>query len=185
MLEIRFATSNPHKVSEGNLVGKGFGIEFIQIDVPYPEVRDENVSVVAEEGAKFVYSKINEPVVVEDTGLFIDALNGFPGPYSAYVYRKVGCEGILKLLAGTERRSAHFTSAVGFCSSKGVRVFEGTIKGRISEKMRGNLGFGYDPIFIPEGYSKTFAEDHQLKTNISHRRLAFQRFCEWITAEGI
>ena len=178
-MKILFATSNNHKVREANAVGKEFKIEFVQIQIEYPEIRSESVSRVAGEGARFVFEKIRERVIVEDSGLFIDALNGFPGPYSAFVFRKIGNDGILKLLK--ENRNAKFISAIGYCDSNGVRTFEGIVKGIIAEKPRGNAGFGYDPIFIPENYEKTFAEDPGLKSRISHRRMAFQKFCNWIT----
>jgi len=181
MKTVLFATSNPFKVKEGNKIAGEFGIEFKQIRVDYPEIRDESIGKIAEEGVKFVFDKIKKPVIVEDTGLFIRALNGFPGPYSAYVYRKVGCNGILKLLHNSNERSAEFITAIGFKNSSTLRIFEGKVKGVISEIERGSAGFGYDPIFIPEGYEKTFAEDPELKSKVSHRRKAFYKFCEWFS----
>jgi XTP/dITP diphosphohydrolase len=180
-MEVRFATSNPHKVLEGNLVGKRFGMEFVQIRHSYPEIRDEDVSRVAEDGARFVFDKINEPVIVEDTGLFIERLNGFPGSFSAFVFQKIGNEGILRLLENEGNRNAEFISAIGYCDGKGVNVFRGSVGGTIADDKRGTDGFGYDPIFVPEGYKKTFAEDPEMKAMVSHRRNAFQSFCEWIT----
>ncbi len=178
-MKILFATSNLHKVLEGNEIGKEFGIEFKQISVPYPEIRDEDVGKVAEDGARFVFSKIKKPVIVEDTGLFIDALNGFPGPYSAFVFRKIGNEGILRLMKNMKNRKAEFISAIGYCDLSGVKVFKGVLKGRIAEKPKGNEGFGYDPIFTPENSKKTLAEDFSLKNRISHRKKAFEKFCGW------
>ena len=75
-MKIFFATSNPHKLKEANDVGKGYDIEFIQLKQPYPELRDEDVAKVAEDGAKHVYDIVKKPLVVDDTGLYIDALNG-------------------------------------------------------------------------------------------------------------
>jgi XTP/dITP diphosphohydrolase len=184
MRKVRFATSNPHKVAEANSVGKEYGILFAQVKCPYPEVRDEDVSVVAEEGAQYVFGMMKKPVIVEDTGLFVDALGGFPGPYSAYVFRKIGCAGILKLMEGVSERSAHFTSAVGWCDGKEVRIFVGSSEGAVVKKAKGSGGFGYDPIFVPAGQKKTFAEDPETKGEVSHRRLAFQGFCRWL-AKGV
>ncbi len=180
MKKIKFATSNPHKVREGNLVGGEFGIEFVQVKLGYPEVRDEDVSVVAEEGAWFVFDRVREPVIVEDAGLFIEALKGFPGSFSAFVFHKIGNRGILKLLEGEVNRRAEFISAVGYCDEGGVRVFKGTVEGLIAGGERGLEGFGYDPIFTPLDYERTFAEDPDLKARVSHRRKAFQKFCEWV-----
>ena len=179
-MRILFATSNHHKVMEANEVGKNFGVEFSHLMERYPEIRDEDVSRVAEAGAKFVFEKIQKPVVVEDTGLFIEALNGFPGSYSAFVFKKIGNQGILQLLKEKENRNARFISAVGYCDSDGVRIFQGLVEGSIAREAKGGAGFGYDPIFIPEGQSETFAQDPEMKNGISHRRRAFEKFCRWV-----
>ena len=189
MKTIKFATSNPNKVVEGNIVGKEFGIEFVQIMEDYPEIRDEDVARVAEEGAKFVYGSVKEPIIVEDTGLFINALNGFPGTYSKFVFRKIGNDGILRLMkgmdsgAGQGNRRAVFVSAIGYYDGDRVIVFKGEVNGRITSEPKGNVGFGYDPIFMPDDYDKTFAENRELKLEISHRRNSFQKFCEWLVSE--
>ena len=189
MKTIKFATSNPNKVVEGNIVGKEFGIEFVQIMEDYPEIRDEDVARVAEEGAKFVYGSVKEPIIVEDTGLFINALNGFPGTYSKFVFRKIGNDGILRLMKGMDsgaeqgNRRAVFVSAIGYYDGDRVIVFKGEVNGRITSEPKGNVGFGYDPIFMPDDYDKTFAENRELKLEISHRRNSFQKFCEWLVSE--
>jgi len=181
MTPILFATSNPHKVSEANETGKKHNINFKQIELPYPEIRDESVEKVASEGAKFVFNKIKKPVIVEDSGIFIDALNNFPGSYSAFVEKKIGNPGILKLLTGEKNRGAKFISAVGFCDAKGiVKTFTGTVYGKISNEIKGTGGFGYDPIFIPENSELTFAENPELKNKISHRKIAVEKFCLFI-----
>jgi XTP/dITP diphosphohydrolase len=179
-MKILFATSNPHKVREANGVGEGFGVEFIQLMEPYPEIRDEDVSKVAEEGAKFVFEGIQESVIVEDTGLFIDVLNGFPGSYSAFVYGKIGNQGILQLLGGRENRNARFISAIGYCDLNGVKIFQGSVEGVVSDEVEGTAGFGYDPLFIPKGQTKTFAQDPVMKSRVSHRKKAFEKFCRWV-----
>jgi len=177
---VKFATSNPHKVREANLVGKKHGIEFVQLEQDYPEIRDDDVRRVAEEGAAHVFNKIKEPAIVEDTGLFIDGLKGFPGAYSAFVFKRIGNEGILRLLGDSEDRKAEFISAIGYCDADGVKVFDGTVSGRIGTELTGTAGFGYDSIFIPNGHEKTFGEDPELKAEVSHRKKAFESFCEFI-----
>lgn len=135
--------------------------------------------MVAEAGARYVYERVHQPVVVDDTGLFIDALSGFPGPYSAYVFRKIGSHGVLRLMADTENRGALFVSAVGYSNGKTVKVFRGECKGTIAKEIRGDQIFGYDPIFIPGGECRTFAEDAIMKDRVSHRRKSFEAFCKW------
>jgi XTP/dITP diphosphohydrolase len=180
-MEVLFATSNHHKVAEANKVGAKLGVEFKQVNVLYPEVRAESVRKVAEEGALCVHNQIKRPIMVEDSGLFVDALNGFPGAYSAYVFHKMGCEGILKLLAGFENRKAKFVSAVGYYDGRGVQVFEGVVEGYITEGERGSSGFGYDPIFKPSDSPKTFAEDPGHKNEVSHRRKAIEGLCRFLS----
>ena len=180
---VKFATSNPHKVGEANQVGKEHGIEFVQLREEYPEIRHDDVRKVAEAGAEHVFDRIKEPVIVEDTGLFIDSLKGFPGAYSAFVFKRIGNEGIIRLLGDSGDRSAEFTSAIGYCDSEGVKVFDGAVKGKIGTQITGTAGFGYDSIFIPEGEEHTFGEDPELKARVSHRKKAFEGFCRFIVGE--
>lgn len=180
-MKVFFATGNAHKVSEANVFGKGRGVRFAQVDCPYPEKRSDSVSEVAREGASLVYDKLKKPVIVEDSGLFIQALDDFPGAYSALVYGKIGNFGILRLLEGAGDRRACFKSALAFSDGKRVRVFEGVVEGRISFDCRGEAGFGYDPIFMPAGFDKTFAEDPKIKADVSHRKKSVEAFIDWIT----
>jgi len=122
--------------------------------------------------------------LVEDAGLFIEALNGFPGAYSSFAYKTLGCKGILKLLEDIPPpRWAYFKSCVGYYDGHGrITVVEGVCRGKISLDERGSRGFGFDPIFIPEGSNnRTFAEMEVLEKNeYSHRAKAlrelFQHF---------
>ena len=91
--------------------------------------------------------KLKTPLIVDDTGFSIDALNGFPGPYAAYVLNTIGNTGILKLMEGVTDRRARFTTAIAYADEQGIQVFTGTIEGRITTSPRGSGGFGYDPIF--------------------------------------
>jgi XTP/dITP diphosphohydrolase len=180
VVEVLFATSNQNKVSEANKVGQEYGVSFRQINVMYPEIRADSVRTVAEDGARFVFSQMNRAVIVEDSGLFIEALNGFPGAYSSFVFGKIGNAGILRLLDGVEDRRARFVSAIGYKDDDGESLFEGVSEGYITPQERGKHGFGYDPIFMPEGSTKTFAEDLKKKHEVSHRRKAAELFCKFI-----
>jgi len=194
-MDILFATSNKNKVAEANQVSRKYGITFSHIHVLYPEIRSDSVAEVAKSGAQHVYDEIKRPLVVEDSGLFIKALNDFPGAYSHFVFDKIGNKGILKLMEGVEDREARFVSAVAYYEknerknmfmdvdySKPV-IFEGVVEGKITLEERGSKGFGYDPIFRPKGYVKTFAEDPKTKSEASHRRIAFEKLCEWLTSK--
>ncbi|MFH1835362.1 MAG: XTP/dITP diphosphatase [Methanobacteriota archaeon] len=182
-MQFLFATGNKHKVSEANEIGGEFGVSFKQIECPYPELRSDSISEVAKEGARFVFNKIGKPVVVEDSGLFIQALDDFPGTYSAFVFSKIGNFGILKLMDDTSNRTAEFRSCIAFYDGKTLKSFVGSVKGDITEKPVGENGFGYDPLFIPNGCGKTFAEDQETKKKVSHRSKAVKKFLNWYSSK--
>ncbi|NOZ89276.1 MAG: RdgB/HAM1 family non-canonical purine NTP pyrophosphatase, partial [Crenarchaeota archaeon] len=131
--------------------------------------------------AAAAYALTGTPVAVEDAGLFVDALSGFPGPYSSYVYKTIGVHGILRLLEGEENRAARFVSVIAYAGPWGVQLFRGEVKGSIAAEPRGSGGFGFDPIFIPEGADKTFAEMNIEEKNMySHRARAARKLCSWL-----
>ncbi len=138
---------------------------------------------IAETSAIDAAKKCNLPVIVEDAGLFIKALNGFPGPYSSYVNKTIGVEGILKLMRGIKDRTAYFFSVVAFYDPdiNELEFFYGKVEGEIAEEARGKSGFGFDPIFTPiEGDGRTFAEmGVEEKNKFSHRSKALRKFAKW------
>jgi XTP/dITP diphosphohydrolase len=179
-LKISFVTGNAHKAVE---VAAFFGgsIEIVHVPLDIPELRSDNVETIAREKAQYAFAHLKTPVIVDDTGFMIDALNGFPGPYAAYVLSAIGNGGILKLMDAIPKRSARFTTAIAYADALETRVFLGTIEGRITTTPRGNGGFGYDPIFEVEG--KTLAEiPLEEKSKISHRALALTGFRDWFIA---
>ncbi len=176
-MKLLFATGNEHKVREAREI-LGPGVEVEQLKIDYPELQADDLETVAREGAQWVFDEVGKHVFVEDSGLFVDALNGFPGPYSAYVYGTLENEGILKLLEGVRERGASFRSVVAYCDGAEVSVHVGEVRGTISEERRGTEGFGYDPIFSPDG-DRTFAEAPGMKNEVSHRRRALGGFAEW------
>jgi XTP/dITP diphosphohydrolase len=178
---INFITGNKHKVKEAKGIFEKFGIELEHTDLGYPEIQGELVDV-ANFGAKYAASKLKGPVIVEDAGLFIRALNWFPGTYSSYVQETLGNYGILKLMNDVEDRYAEFRSVIGYCTPKSEpEIFLGAVKGHIAYEERGNQGFAYDPLFIPEGYDKTFGELTRSKKNeFSHRRRSLEQFALWL-----
>lgn len=184
MLELLFATNNLNKVREAEVILSRFGISLKAVDVNKVEIQSNSLKDIAIYAAKSVYRTIRRPVIVEDSGLFIDALNGFPGPYSSYVYRTIGLRGILKLLDGVIDRRAKFISIVALALGEdSVYVFEGAVEGYISTEIRGHYGFGFDPVFIPFGCSRTFGEmSIDEKSMYSHRGRAFKELAMWITS---
>jgi XTP/dITP diphosphohydrolase len=137
--------------------------------------------VVAEAKAKAAYQALSKPVFVDDTGLYIDAWGELPGALIAWFLDNVGNEGILKMLDGWSSRSARVVTALGYCDERGVQVFVGEVSGTIAEELRGEYGFGYDPIFIPGGHNKTFAElTGEEKDAVSMRAIAAAKLREFL-----
>ena len=177
-----FVTSNEHKYEEAEKLAEKFDIDIKRRNIPYIEVQADNLEEVVKPSAQQACKLAGEPCFVEDAGLFIDSLNGFPGPYSSYVFETLGNRGILKLMKGTENKRGEFRSAIGYCEpGEKPQVFKGKVVGTISEEIRGERGFGYDPIFMPErGEGGTFAEmSTEMKNNLSHRAEAIEKFVKW------
>jgi len=149
----------------------GFDIEHQKLDLT--EVQALDVSDVAGAKAQEAFNILNRPVMVDDTGFSVHAWNGLPGAFIAWFLKTVDTGGLLKMAASLEDRGVDVTTAIGYADSSGVRVFTGTVTGTLPIEERGTEGFGYDPIFVPEGYDKTFAEmTADEKNAISMRRRA-------------
>ncbi|MGA2913889.1 MAG: RdgB/HAM1 family non-canonical purine NTP pyrophosphatase [Methanoregula sp.] len=174
-------SSNADKVRE---VAEFFGstLELTHVSLDIPELRSEDVSEISRQKAQYAFDRLLTPLIVDDTTFSIDALKGFPGPYAAYVLHTIGNAGILKIMKDVEDRTAHFTTAIAFADNDGIRVFSGTIHGRIVAMSRGIGGFGYDPIFEIE--ERTLAElPIEVKSRMSHRALALTAFRDWFIRE--
>lgn len=184
--KLYFLTTNTHKFEEARLTLSMYGIEIERISRKPVEIQDESLRRIALFSLKQAIAMYRRPIIVEDSGLFIDSLNGFPGSSSSFVFGKIGVEGILKLLEREEKRDATFVSIVAL-GSLGLkpRTFTGKVRGRISLEARGTRGFGYDPIFIPRRSQKTFAEmSTEEKVTRSHRGRAFRKLAAWLSKEG-
>jgi XTP/dITP diphosphohydrolase len=160
------------------------GIEVEQLKVPYPEIQGPNLEEVALFGMKWLQKEheIEGAIMLEDAGLFIHFLSDFPGVYSKFVFTTIGYEGVLRLLTGKEDRNAHFEAIVAYCEkNKEPLIFKGRIDGEIAIEPRGSHGFGYDPIFIPQGEKRTFAEmETEEKNRFSHRARALSQLAEFL-----
>lgn len=180
--EILFATGNAHKVEEANQVLSGYGLRLKMAKVEKVEIQADRLDAIASHAARLAAEGSGQPALCEDSGLFIGALGGFPGPYSSYAFRTIGCRGVLRLLEGAADRLGRFESAVSYCEpGREPLAFTGRSEGRISEEARGSAGFGFDPIFVPmAGDGRTFAQmDVAEKGRLSHRGEAFRRFALW------
>jgi XTP/dITP diphosphohydrolase len=178
MKEIRLVTGNMHKLQEFQHGLGQLGITVKLLDVDCDEVQADTLEEVVEGCMDELSSDGHQNFILDDSGLFIHHLKGFPGVYSSYVFSTIGCEGILKLLEGSADRSAHFECCIGCQLADGRRiVVKGRSPGHIGTVQKGEKGFGYDPIFIPHGATTTFAEmDLDEKNKYSHRGDAMRLF---------
>ncbi len=173
MLPKYFATGNENKLKEVNAI-LGYNLEQIKIDLYEPQ--GINLVQIASEKAKDAFYKTGKIVLVEDTGIEFNAWGGLPGPLIKWFLDTVGNEGIIKMIEGFENRSVVAKTVVAFYDGKKTHSFVGEIKGKISDSIQGDDGFGWDPIFIPEGYDKSFAEmTKEEKNKISMRKLALDK----------
>ena len=176
--ELFFASSNEHKFQEAERILANLGMQINLFKTTLEEIQSNNLNDIAEKKAINAYDLIQKPVIIEDDGLFINALNGFPGPYSSYVYDTIGNKGIMDLLENSKVRDAKFVSIIAYCDSDcDVKLFESSIPGKISSVIEKG-GWGYDPIFIPDGESKTYANVSD-KDKFSHRSAALTKFSNW------
>ncbi|MCK4328185.1 MAG: XTP/dITP diphosphatase [Candidatus Diapherotrites archaeon] len=167
-----FVTGNPGKFKEA--VGLIPGLK--QSDIHPLELQADSLEEVAVFSIRHAFEELEEPCFVEDAGLFISALNGFPGVYSKPVWEKIGLKGVLKLLDGAGNRSAVFRAVIAYHDGEKIHTFKGECRGSIAMEKRGTSGFGFDPVFVPEGHEKTFAEDFAYKQQVSHRARALKAF---------
>lgn len=175
MLTVNLITSNAGKVEEFKIVIDSRA-KINHINKQYKELRSDDPEEIAKDSAKRLAEELNMPVVVEDSGLFINELKGFPGTCSAYIHKKIGLQGILRLMEGVENRSASYKSAVAYCEHGNEPIsFLGEERGKIAESIRGNYGFGHDPIFIPEGSSKTYGEMPDCQKVKRFRKMAIEK----------
>lgn len=178
-MKLKIITSNAGKAVEFRTALGSLGIEVEPQDEDCDEIQADTLEEVVRSCLSQLRSKGLGDYVLDDSGLFINALGGFPGVYSAYALRTIGIDGILRLMDGRADRSARFECCIG-CSFKGEEfVVKGRCDGIISERPSGKGGFGFDPIFVPSGYEETFAEmSIDMKNGISHRGRAIQALSE-------
>jgi XTP/dITP diphosphohydrolase len=170
---IQFITTNAGKFAEVSERLAAASVKVVHLDRSYPEIQTDRLEKVLKYAATGLDDEVKGDYLIDDSGLFIEALGSFPGVYSAFVQKKLGNRGILRLMAGETYRAAFFETVLLLRQGDEHEVFHGQCRGLIAESERGKGGFGYDPIFIPEGEMRTFGEmSLQEKNAISHRARA-------------
>ena len=189
MRKLVFATNNKHKLEEARKILEGM-VEILSLaeigcndDIPETATTLEGNALIK---ARYIKEHYGYDCFADDTGLLVDALDGAPGVYSAR-YAGEECnpqknmEKLLSELEGIEQRAAAFVTCVALTLRGSEHIFMGEIAGEITKEAKGNAGFGYDPVFKPFGYDKTFAElGDDIKNSISHRAKAMEKLAQFL-----
>jgi XTP/dITP diphosphohydrolase len=177
---LHFASGNENKFLEiERLFEKEKNIQILFSKILIKEIQSDSIIEVAEDKVKKAFKIIKKPLIVEDDGLFIDNLNGFPGIYSSFVFNTIGNKGILDLLRDNKKRRAKFLSIFSFFDGKTIETFSGETSGHITTKISPS-GWGFDPIFQPINENQTYGQINMIKKNeISHRSKALRKFLKW------
>ncbi len=177
MKRVYFITTNETKFQVAKKVLKKYSIDVVRKNWKYKEIQADKLEDVVRAALERIEIS---PAIIEDSGLFISALRGFPGVYSSYAQRTIGAEGMLKLMRSKKNRSARFESVVGFKSGNRIKLFRGRVEGRILKEKRGERGYGFDMIFCPIGSGKSFAEmSFAEMLQCSDWKKSFESFARW------
>jgi len=182
-LEIRFVTKNPHKAKEVEAILGDIGISIVDVPLKIHEIQTEDIQYIVKDKVLKAFNIIGRPVFIEHTGLYIDSLQGFPGGLTQVFWDKLKADNFSNLLGSLENTELTARTVIAFCDAKKIHIFEGAVEGNISPEPRGDRSFQWDCVFIPKGYDKTFAELGDEKNNISMRKIAFDRFREFLLRE--
>ncbi|WP_119069450.1 RdgB/HAM1 family non-canonical purine NTP pyrophosphatase [Rubrobacter indicoceani] len=178
-----FVTSNKNKLREAEAI---LGVKLDRAAPNVPELQSLDFAEVASAKARAARAALgdpNAPVIVDDSGLVVNAWNDFPGALTKWFLRSVGVSGLLKMLSAFPDRSARSVCVVAVSASSGeIHLFRGEVEGEIADAPRGAAGFGYDPVFVPNGHRRTYSEMGDEKHENSHRNRAFNALAVWLTA---
>jgi XTP/dITP diphosphohydrolase len=194
MEKICFATNNKHKIEEvAALLGSHFHLLSLHGIGCNEELAEDFFTLEenSKQKAEYVFKNYKVPCFADDSGLEVEALNGEPGADSAHYAgpqrnHDDNMNLLLRKLTGVENRKAQFRTVITLFESNGsMNQFEGIVRGKIIDSKRGNMGFGYDPIFVPDGFSKTLAElTMEEKNKISHRAMAVQKLVDYLKSKA-
>jgi len=179
--KITFITNSPGKAEEAQKI-LGNELQIILKKIDLEEIQTIDGKQVIKKKVKEAYKILKKPVMVEDTSLYFDGWNGLPGALVRWFLDSVGCEGICKMAKGLTNRTIKAESAIAFYDGKRIKIVSSQLEGSLPNTPRGKYKFGWDPIFIPKGYSKTFAEmGSEEKNKISMRKLALEKLRVYLT----
>jgi XTP/dITP diphosphohydrolase len=183
-MDVRFLSRNPHKASEAKEILSVVGINVIAITVEIEELQTTDVRRLVRDKTIKAFNEVGRPLFVEHTGLELSYLNGLPGGLTQIFWDSLEADKFAHLFGKTEDTSVTARTLIGYCDGRTLHFFEGKIEGKIAEEPRGDRAFQWDCVFIPKGYSETFAEMGKKKNEISMRRKALDEFSAFMREES-
>ncbi|WP_201536178.1 non-canonical purine NTP pyrophosphatase [Psychrobacter immobilis] len=182
-MKIRFITKNNHKIYEINKILSETGFEVIAVNYAINEIQTEDVDMLVKDKLLKAFKLVGRPVFVEHTGLYIENLNGFPGGLTQIFWDKLQADKFTRFFGSDNNNKLSAKTVIGYCDSMQVYMFEGSVSGKIAPEPRGNRDFQWDCVFIPDGETETFAEMGDRKNEISMRRIAFEKFKDFLKGD--
>jgi XTP/dITP diphosphohydrolase len=179
IMRVRFLSSNPIKVAEATTILSAAGIELIPVPRKLDEIQSAEVETLVRDKCIRAFRLIGRPVFVEHTGLYIEALNGFPGGLTQIFWDTLGAERVSTLFAQADGKATARTR-IGYCDGRCIHQFEGEVNGRLAPEPRGQERRQWDSVFIPDGSDQTFSEMKERKNEVSMRRHALDRFAAFL-----
>lgn len=174
-MEIRFLSRNEHKIDEASAILKEVDVRVIPVNFSIDELQSADVEAIVRDKVLRAFHKMGHPVFVEQTGLFLQDLNGFPGGLTQVFWDTLEADRVSRLFGGG---AVIAKTRIGYCDGRRVFQFEGSIEGTIATEPRGDPGFQWDCVFVPDGYDQTFAEMGAKKNEISMRKRALDVFAK-------
>jgi XTP/dITP diphosphohydrolase len=178
MKEIRFLSNNEYKIDEFRKILKNYGIKVIPINLKIKELQTLDMTEIVKDKLLKAFQIIGKPVIVEQTGLYIDFLNGFPGGLTQIFWDKLQADKFASMINNFPVISLTAKTVIGYCDLIKLHFFEGEIKGNVPKVPTGDRHFQWDCVFIPDGYTETFAEMGSKKNDISMRKIAIENLCD-------
>ena len=185
-MRLLLVTGNRHKFDEMSQILKEFGIELVQKEVELIEPDFSSQGRIAEYKALQAFEKFKEPVVCEDTGVYFDGYNNFPGVLAKRVFSGLGFDGLTAIIRATKNRNAHFKTVVSYFDGKTMKSFSGVLRGKLIEKTVSvdKDRLPYEKIFVPEGFSDALVNiSLEEKNKVSHRAIATREFGKWLNSK--
>ena len=182
-MKIHFVSKNEHKIREVQEILSDVCVEVVPAKYSINEIQTEDVDSLVRDKLLKAFKIVGRPVFVEHTGLYIESVNDFPGGLTQIFWDKLQADKFSELLGHLNNTSLIAKTVIAYCDTKKIHLFEGKIEGNIAPEPKGDRAFQWDCVFIPKGFKETFAELGEKKNEISMRKIAFDKFKEFLMEE--